>query len=74
MSWVAAGPRACSEICAAPITSPQSYISRTAAEAAYWGKVLSKYTSFTIRRGKLPVRVDTCLDPTDFKPIACPSS
>jgi hypothetical protein len=35
---------------------------------------IGKYTSFTIRRRKLPVRVDTCLEPADSKPIACPSS
>jgi hypothetical protein len=35
---------------------------------------IGKYTSFTVRRGKLPVRVDTCLDPTTSKPIACPAS
>jgi hypothetical protein len=35
---------------------------------------VGKYTSFTIRRHRLPLRVDTCLDPTSSKPIACPSS
>jgi hypothetical protein len=35
---------------------------------------IGKYTSFTIRRRKLPLRVDTCLDPGSSKPIACPSS
>jgi immunoglobulin I-set domain protein/PKD domain-containing protein len=35
---------------------------------------IGKYTSFTVRRHKLPVRVDACLDPADSKPIACPAS
>jgi hypothetical protein len=35
---------------------------------------IGKYTSFSIRRGKLPQRLDTCLDPAGAKPIACPSS
>jgi hypothetical protein len=35
---------------------------------------IGKYTRFTIRRGKLPRRVDSCLDPAGFKPIACPTS
>jgi PKD domain len=35
---------------------------------------IGKYTSFAIRRNKLPVRVDVCLGPTDPKPIACPPS
>jgi Ig-like domain-containing protein/PKD domain-containing protein/immunoglobulin I-set domain protein len=35
---------------------------------------IGKYTSFTIRRHKLPLRVDACLDPAGYKPIACPSS
>ncbi len=34
---------------------------------------IGKYTSFTVRRGRLPLRVDTCLGPTGAKPIACPS-
>jgi hypothetical protein len=33
---------------------------------------IGKYTRFTIRRGKLPVRVDACLDPTTSKPMSCP--
>jgi hypothetical protein len=33
---------------------------------------IGKYTRFTIRRGKLPVRVDSCLDPTNSKPMPCP--
>jgi Bacterial Ig-like domain len=35
---------------------------------------IGKYTRFSVRRGKLPQRVDTCLDPAGVKPIACPSS
>jgi hypothetical protein len=34
---------------------------------------IGKYTKFVIRRGKLPVRLDTCLNPTDSKPMTCPS-
>jgi hypothetical protein len=34
---------------------------------------IGKYTRFTVRRGKLPVRVDTCLRPDGVKPMACPS-
>jgi hypothetical protein len=34
---------------------------------------IGKYTRFTVRRGKLPARVDSCLDPTGVTPIACPS-
>ena len=37
------------------------------------GKI-GKYTRFAIRRGKLPARVDMCLDPAGVKPLACPSS
>jgi hypothetical protein len=33
---------------------------------------IGKYTSFTVRRGKLPVRVDECLSPTRGTPIVCP--
>ena len=35
---------------------------------------IGKYTRFTIRRGKLPVRVDMCLDAAGVRPLACPSS
>ena len=35
---------------------------------------IGKYTRFTVRRGKLPARVDTCLSPAGIKPIVCPSS
>ena len=35
---------------------------------------VGKYTSFAIRRGKLPVRHDYCLDPTGVRPMRCPPS
>jgi uncharacterized protein (DUF2141 family) len=35
---------------------------------------IGKYTSFTIRHHKLPVRSDACLRPTSSIPIVCPSS
>jgi hypothetical protein len=35
---------------------------------------IGKYTSFAIRRGKLPLRIDTCLDAAGVKPLACPAS
>jgi Bacterial Ig-like domain/PKD domain len=35
---------------------------------------IGKYTRFTIRRGKLPRRVDMCLEPASLKPLVCPSS
>ncbi len=35
---------------------------------------IGKYTRFVIHRGRLPQRVDMCLDPTGTKPLACPSS
>jgi hypothetical protein len=38
------------------------------------GAQIGKYTRFSIRRGKLPVRFDSCLDPMGKTPIACPSS
>jgi hypothetical protein len=34
---------------------------------------IGKYTRFAVRRGKLPVRLDTCLSPVGIKPIVCPS-
>jgi hypothetical protein len=34
---------------------------------------VGKYTSFKIRRDRLPVRTDACLAPGDSKPSACPS-
>jgi hypothetical protein len=33
---------------------------------------IGKFTSFEVRRRKLPVRVDACLTPSGVKPIACP--
>lgn len=33
---------------------------------------IGKYTSFAIRRGRLPVRVDSCLSPTGEAPMPCP--
>jgi hypothetical protein len=35
---------------------------------------IGKYTRFAIHRGRLPERVDMCLDPAGVKPIACPLS
>jgi hypothetical protein len=35
---------------------------------------IGKYTRFAIRRGSLPLRIDTCLGPAGVKPMACPSS
>ncbi len=35
---------------------------------------IGKYTRFVIHRGRLPQRVDMCLDPTGLKPLVCPSS
>jgi hypothetical protein len=35
---------------------------------------VGKYTSFTVRRGRVPVRLDECLDPTRLRPMVCPSS
>jgi hypothetical protein len=34
---------------------------------------IGKYTRFTVRRGKLPARLDTCLSPGGVKPMSCPS-
>ena len=36
--------------------------------------VIGKFTRFVIRRGRLPIRVDSCVGETGTKPIACPSS
>jgi Bacterial Ig-like domain/PKD domain len=36
--------------------------------------VIGEYTRYAIRRGRLPDRVDMCLDPAGVKPIVCPSS
>jgi len=35
---------------------------------------IGKYTRFAVHRGKLPERVDMCLDPAGVNPLACPSS
>jgi hypothetical protein len=35
---------------------------------------IGKYTRFQLRRGRLPERVDMCLDPAGIKPLVCPSS
>ena len=35
---------------------------------------IGEYTRFRIRRGKLPERVDLCLDPAGVRPLVCPSS
>jgi hypothetical protein len=37
------------------------------------GGEIGKFTSFTIRRKKLPVRVDACLRPASTSPSTCPS-
>ena len=34
---------------------------------------IGAFTRFAVRRGKLPVRADSCLDPAGVKPIPCPS-
>jgi PKD domain len=35
---------------------------------------IGAYTRFAVRRSRLPVRADSCLDPAGVKPVACPSS
>jgi hypothetical protein len=40
----------------------------------YKRREIGKYTRFVIRHGRLPLRVDTCLDPAASKPMVCPSS
>jgi hypothetical protein len=35
--------------------------------------VIGKYTRLAVRRGRLPQRVDQCLDPGGVKPIVCPT-
>jgi hypothetical protein len=35
---------------------------------------IGKYTKFVIRRGKLPARVDACLNPANSQSMPCPSS
>lgn len=34
---------------------------------------IGKYTSFTVRSGRLPVRVDSCLSPAGVNPMPCPA-
>jgi PKD repeat protein len=36
--------------------------------------VTGKYTRFTVRRGRTPVRVDECLNGTATRPVTCPVS
>jgi large repetitive protein len=38
------------------------------------GGQIGKYTRLVVRRGRLPQRLDLCLDSTGAKPIACPAS
>jgi hypothetical protein len=38
------------------------------------GAAIGAYTRFVVRRRKLPLRIDSCLDPAGIKPIVCPSS
>jgi Bacterial Ig-like domain/PKD domain len=38
------------------------------------GSEVGKYTSFRIRRARLPVRYDACVEPSNPRPVACPSS
>jgi PKD repeat protein len=40
----------------------------------YMAGQIGKFTSFTVRRHKLPLRSDACLRPTSPVPIACPLS
>ncbi|MCW3029354.1 MAG: hypothetical protein JWN81_2565 [Solirubrobacterales bacterium] len=35
---------------------------------------IGAYTRFVVRRRRLPLRVDSCLDPAGINPIVCPSS
>jgi hypothetical protein len=35
---------------------------------------IGKYTRFAVRRGKLPERLDMCLNPAGVSPLVCPSS
>jgi hypothetical protein len=35
---------------------------------------IGAYTRFVVRRLRLPLRVDSCLDPAGIRPIACPAS
>lgn len=38
------------------------------------GASIGAYTRFAIRHRRLPLRVDSCLDPSGVRPIACPST
>jgi hypothetical protein len=38
------------------------------------GASIGAYTRFSVRRHRLPLRVDSCLDPSGRRPIACPSA
>jgi hypothetical protein len=38
------------------------------------GNEVGKYTSFLIRRGRLPVRNDACIEPSNPRPQPCPTS
>jgi hypothetical protein len=35
---------------------------------------IGAYTRFSVRRHKLPLRVDSCLGPTGLNPVACPTT
>ena len=37
------------------------------------GSNIGAYTRFTVRRRRVPLRVDACLDPGAVKPIRCPA-
>jgi hypothetical protein len=37
------------------------------------GQEIGAFTRFHVRKRKLPVRLDSCLDPGAIKPIACPT-
>jgi hypothetical protein len=37
------------------------------------GASIGAYTRFSVRRRRLPLRVDSCLEPSGLRPIACPS-
>jgi hypothetical protein len=38
------------------------------------GGEIGAYTRFVVRRLRLPLRVDSCLDPAGIRPVACPAS
>ena len=37
------------------------------------GSNIGAYTRFTVRRHRIPLRFESCLDPAGIRPIACPS-